>query len=120
MKQYLAEGLKGSVPFLVSRENKFVLESLPDGRKGWRIPGVLSEYDVVNGNGRRYPKAVWEKNLAEGSQLRKLIESGDSLGLLEHPKDGIVTYNSPISHLTVSAKLNENGKLTGEIMLFDT
>jgi hypothetical protein len=121
-RQYLAEGLKGAVSFVTDREaaKKAVLEDVSGGRRGWRIPGLLSEVDKINGNGRRYRKAVWEKNLKNGSALMNLIEKGDALGLLEHPKDGLVTYNSPISHLTCAAKLNEDGTITGDIVLFDT
>lgn len=120
MRQYLAEGQKGSITFFADKvPTNLVQEDLGDGRKGWRIPGRFSESDVVNGNGRRYRKHVWEKNLQEGSTLRKLIGENSAFGLLEHPKDGQVTLESPISHAVTAVKMDENGVVTGEITIID-
>lgn len=120
MRQYLAEGLKGSITFFPDKvPTTLVQEDLGDGRKGWRIPGRFSESDVVNGNGRRYRKTVWEKNLQEGSTLKKLISENAAFGLLEHPKDGQVTLESPISHAVTAVKMDENGVVTGEISIID-
>lgn len=92
-----------------------------------RIPGTLSVCDCVNGNRRRYPRSVWEKNLSEGSVLSNLLARRSSFGLLEHPKDGKVDLTSPISHITVEAKLVEkeiDGKIQhvveGVIEIVDT
>ena len=72
-----------------------------------RIPGTLSVCDCVNGNRRKYGKRVWEKNLAKESILSGLMSRKASFGLLEHPADGKVDLRSPISHITVDAKLVE-------------
>lgn len=101
---YLAEGLKGSFPFIADTKN-IVVESLPNGKTRTRIPGRFSVCDETNGNGRRYGKNIWEKNLQPTSPLMKLIAENAAFGLLEHPKDGQVTLNSPISHLVTAAKL---------------
>lgn len=119
MRQYLAEGVKGAFPFIADRSKAFVAESRPDGKNIWRIPGLFSECDKVNGNGRRYRRPVWEKNLQPGSTLQKLIEQNAAFGLLEHPADGKVTLQSDISHAVTSAKLNEDGTITGEITIID-
>ena len=119
MRQYLAEGVKGAFPFIADRTKAFVAESRPDGKNIWRIPGLFSECDKVNGNGRRYRRTVWEKNLQPGSTLQKLIEQNAAFGLLEHPADGKVTLKSDISHAVTSAKLNEDGTITGEITIID-
>ena len=120
MRQYLAEGLKGSITFFPDKvPTSLVQEDLGDGRKGWKIPGRFSESGVVNGNGRRYRKQVWEKNLQEGSTLRKLISESSAFGLLEHPKDGQVTLESPISHAVTGVSMDESGVVTGEITIID-
>lgn len=114
------EGLKGSITFFPDKvPTNLVQEDLGGGRKGWRIPGRFSESDIVNGNGRRYRKSVWEKNLQEGSTLRKLIAENAAFGLLEHPKDGQVSLESPISHAVTAVKMDENGIVTGEISIID-
>lgn len=92
------------------------------------IPGTLSVCDCINGNRRRYGKKVWERNLAEGSMLSQMLQRRSSFGLLEHPKDGKVDLQSPISHITTDAKLVErttaDGSKTwvveGSITLIDT
>jgi hypothetical protein len=100
--QRLDEGLKGAVSFIADKQ-RIVTESLPGGITRTRIPGRISLCDTVNGNGRRYSKPVWEKNLAPGSILMQSIAKSAAFGLLEHPKDGQVNWNSPISHLLTDA-----------------
>lgn len=46
----------------------------------WRVP--VARYDVVNGNGRNYPKALWENVI----QNQRNIWQG-FLGLCDHPKE---------------------------------
>lgn len=128
MRQYLAEGLTGAVPFIVDRSKPIVTESRPNGLTVATIPGRLSICDITNGNGRRYRKPVWEKNLAQGSVLQEAIKRNAAFGLLEHPKDGVVTLQSPISHQVTKAELVEStdtltGKkvweVVGEISLYN-
>ena len=128
MRQYLIEGVTGAFPFIVDRTKSPVSESRPNGGSFTRIPGRFSVCDCVNGNNRRYSKHVWEKNLQTGSILQESITRNAAFGLLEHPKDGIVTLLSPISHHVTEAKMieskNAQGQLVyevmGEIALLDT
>lgn len=129
MRQYLVEGVTGAFPFIVDRAKAPVTESRPNGGSYTRIPGRFSVCDCVNGNNRRYAKRVWEKNLQPGSVLKESISRNAAFGLLEHPKDGIVSLLSPISHHVTNAEMIESrdpatGKLVyevvGEIALLDT
>lgn len=128
MRQYLVEGATGAFPFIVDRSKPLVSESKPSGGTLTRIPGRFSVCDCVNGNNRRYRRTVWEKNLTPGSLLQESIKRNAAFGLLEHPKDGIVTLLSPISHHVTSAQMVESkdpaGKpvceVVGEITLLDT
>ena len=83
------------------------------------IPGRLSVCDCINGNNRIYPLTVWQKNLAEDSSLRKSIKSHSAFGLLEHPKDGKIDLNSPISHILTNIWM-EGKEVHGEITLVRT
>ncbi len=83
------------------------------------VPGRFSLCDSVNGNNRRYPFRVWEKNLKEGSPLVEAVKNKRSLGLLEHPKDGNVSLLSPISHLVTAVKM-EGKEVSGAITLVTT
>jgi len=117
-KKLLLEDTVGE--FVVSSGPQRITESEVNGRKFIHISGRLSLCDTLNGNNRIYPRKVWERQFQPDSKLMKLIERNRSVGLLEHPKDGQVTLNSPISHLLVSAKLNEDGTVQGELRLINT
>lgn len=127
MRQYLCEGATGGFDFIVDRSKPFITEARATGGTITRIPGRFSVCDCVNGNNRRYSKRVWEKNLNTGSILQESIKRNGAFGLLEHPKDGIVTLNSPISHQVTKAELRESKDATGkpvfevvgEISLYD-
>jgi len=119
MRQLLVEGYTGSFPFIVDRSKPIVSESRANGQNIWRIPGRFSECDKVNGNNRRYSRRVWEKNLADGSTLQTLIKENSAFGLLEHPADGKVDLNSPISHAVTKAVMENDGMITGEITVID-
>lgn len=128
MRQYLIEGVTGAFPFIVDRSKTPVAESRPNGSSFHRIPGRFSVCDCVNGNNRRYSKRVWEKNLQPGSILQESIQRNAAFGLLEHPKDGVVTLLSPISHHVTKAAMVESKdaqgrpvyEVVGEIALLDT
>lgn len=128
MRQYLIEGVTGAFPFIVDRTKTPVSESRPTGGSYTRIPGRFSVCDCINGNNRRYSKRVWEKNLQPGSILQESITRNAAFGLLEHPKDGIVTLLSPISHHVTKAEMIESKtaqgqpvfEVVGEIALLDT
>lgn len=128
MRQYLIEGVTGAFPFIVDRTKKPVAESRPTGGSFTRIPGRFSVCDCINGNNRRYSKKVWETNLRQGSILQESIGRNAAFGLLEHPKDGIVTLLSPISHHVTKAEMIESKdsagntvyEVVGEIAVLET
>ena len=92
----------------------------PEGRSfPFKLPGLLSECDVVNGNNRLYPEPVWKKNLEENSPFRKRLSEKAAWGLLEHPKDGTVNLNSPICWVLTECHM-EGKKVCGEVTLTNT
>ena len=122
----LLEGERGAVPFIVDRSTPFVTESR-NGVTFTRIPGRFSICDSVNGNNRRYPKKVWEKNLSDGSTLKEAIKKNAAFGLLEHPADGRISLLSPICILVTDAKLQPGRdgnqpitEVVGELVLLNT
>lgn len=52
-----------------------------------RLFVVLQKYDVLNKNGRIYPKRVL---IAQAKEYQKLIDTGSSLGEAEHPDSTII------------------------------
>lgn len=115
-KQYLTD----SCEFFVNRTKPLVQEEVRSGLKLVKAAGRLGFCDEVNGNRRIYTRKVWEANLKEGSSLNRMFAENRAFGLVEHPADGKVTLESPISHAVVSAQLNEDGSITGEIVIADT
>lgn len=51
------------------------------------ISGVFLGAEKKNRNGRIYPKPIIEREVA---QFRKLIESGEAVGELDHPEDAVI------------------------------
>lgn len=51
--------------------------------KGLYIEGIFMQADVVNRNGRRYPKHVLEKSVSK--YIREQVETKQALGELNHP-----------------------------------
>lgn len=127
MRQPLLEGERGAVPFIVDRKIPFVTENR-NGAAFTKIPGRFSICDSVNGNNRRYPKKVWEKNLTEGSALRQAIAKNAAFGMLEHPTNGQISLQSPICILVTEAKLQpatdaagkQVNEVVGEIIVLNT
>ena len=124
----LMEGERGAYPFIVNRSEKFISEER-NGISFTRIPGRFSVCDSVNGNNRRYPKKVWEKNLNDGSLLKLAIAKNGAFGLLEHPADGRISLQSPICILVTDAKLQQGqdegtkqrvDEVVGEIIVLNT
>ena len=122
------EGERGAYPFIVNRSEKFISEER-NGISFTRIPGRFSVCDSVNGNNRRYPKKVWEKNLNDGSLLKLSIAKNGAFGLLEHPADGRISLQSPICILVTDAKLQQGqdesskqpvNEVVGEIIVLNT
>ena len=122
------EGERGAYPFIVNRSEKFISEER-NGVCFTRIPGRFSVCDSVNGNNRRYPKKVWEKNLNDGSMLKLSIQKNGAFGLLEHPADGKISLQSPICILVTDAKLQTGNdsaskqrvdEVVGEIIVLNT
>lgn len=120
MAKVLLEDVHG--PFMVDRDKGkqgVISEDVGGGLVRHRIPGRFSVCGVTNGNNRRYPRSVWETNLKDGSHLRQLIATRAAFGTLEHPKDGQINLESPISHVVTEALLNETGEVHGEIVIVD-
>jgi len=121
----LMEGLQGGVPFIVDRESNglikgLITEDIGNGRILTHIPGTLSLSDIKNGNNRRYPKRVWEKNLQSGSILQNSIQERSAWGSLEHPANGKIDLNSPLCIVVTEALLVPTGLVHGKITVLNT
>lgn len=112
--------------FIVDRAN-IVTESTPSGGTLKVIPGRFSICDTLNGNKRKYPYRVWEKNLQPDSVLISSIKRNGCFGLLEHPEDGKIDLRSPIAVMITEARMGgvreqSSGpiEVVGKIKVLDT
>jgi len=83
-----------------------LVEGKGDGRKSWMIEGIFGKINAKNENNRRYPKAVWQKNLLETSPFRNRLKMRTVLGELEHPESGN-THLERVSHLITDAWMED-------------
>lgn len=72
-----------------------IAESNGDGSKSFTIEGVFMQADVINRNGREYPKAHLE--VAVDKYINQYVNKARALGELNHP-DGPTINLDKVSH----------------------
>lgn len=100
---------------------------LPDGSSAklpkngrWFVEGPFQRSDVKNANKRVYPRAIWERLIADSnSYVQQTIKARGMLGHLEHPSDGR-TDGSKGALVVTKAILQKDGVVWGEAELLDT
>jgi hypothetical protein len=114
----------------MTQQNKFVLDSyeplecapglIKESREqnGGKIvlKGILQRADVLNQNGRIYPKTILEREIRN---YQKFIVENRSLGELDHPSDSVVNLKN-VSHIIRSAEMDGGGTVRGALELLDT
>ena len=97
-------------------EVQYITEAKEDGGKNYKIKGVFLQADIKNRNGRVYPMAVLEKEVAKYN--RNFIREKRAYGELGHPEGPTVNLER-VSHLTTS--LVPDGKnFIGEAKIMET
>ena len=76
---------------LTEEEKKFVANG------GMMLSGKLQEADCLNGNGRRYPKDILEREI---ENYAKLVKERRALGELDHPEDSVINLKNA-SHMVI-------------------
>lgn len=98
-------------------------ESAGEGKpKHLTVRGIYMESDVVNGNGRLYPRAILER---ETQKLQEKIKSGSIANLLGHPpidKDGRPTgvNEDRVCARQKTLNMSNEGRLVGESTILKT
>ena len=97
-------------------EVEYITEAKEGGGKNYKIKGVFLQADIKNRNGRVYPMAVLEKEVAKYN--RNFIREKRAYGELGHPEGPTVNLER-VSHLTTS--LVPDGKnFIGEAKIMET
>lgn len=85
-----------------------------DGR--FLMRGILQKADVLNQNGRIYPREVLEK---EVENYQKFIRENRALGELDHPAESVVELKN-VSHIIREAYMDDEGVVWGTVEVLDT
>jgi len=89
MKQVLIETL----PFQVSRKQLHEGVKAPSGNP--LVEGILATAEVKNGNGRYYPKELWEREI---DKYQQVVKENRATGELDHPESSIINLKN-VSHI---------------------
>lgn len=91
---------------------EMLIESV-DGKKNHFITGIFMQAEQKNRNGRIYPRAIMERELAS---YQKLVEGKRALGELNHPASPAVNPERA-SHLVTELRFDENNNVIGKAKL---
>lgn len=94
---------------------KIVKENIANSKEV-RLSGVFGVCGIKNGNNRIYSKENYGRMV---ESLQNTIKTEGCLGELEHPNSMNINLNN-VSHKIESINMNEDGTITGSIVLLDT
>ena len=89
MKQVLIE----TIPFSVSPQQLHEGAKAPSGNP--LVEGILATAEVKNGNGRYYPKELWEREIGK---YMSCVKENRATGELDHPDSSIISLKN-VSHI---------------------
>ena len=109
MKQVLIE----TIPFSVSKKQLHEGLKAPSGNP--LVEGILATAEVKNGNGRYYPKELWEREIDKYSEV---IKENRATGELDHPDSSIISLKN-VSHI-IREVWWDGDKVIGKIEILPT
>ena len=92
--------------------------SLVEGDDGDKVVarGEFARCDVPTQNGRKYSRALYEREVAK---LQDAIKRRRMFGELDHPADG-KTMLQRVSHIVTKLEVADDGRVIGEAEILDT
>jgi hypothetical protein len=109
MKQVLIE----TIPFSVSPQQLNEGMKAPSGNP--LVEGILATAEVKNGNGRYYPRELWDREIDKYSQI---IKENRATGELDHPESSIISLKN-VSHI-IREMWWDGDKVMGKIEILPT
>lgn len=109
MKQVLIE----TILFSVSRTQLHEGLKAPSGNP--LVEGILATAEVKNGNGRYYPKELWEREIDKYNQV---VAENRATGELDHPDSSIISLKN-VSHI-IREIWWDGDKVMGKIEILPT
>jgi hypothetical protein len=99
----------------VAQDLTYLVEDEKTGGKNVFIEGIFMQAEQPNRNGRMYPMAVMEKEVA---RYQKLIDEKRSLGELGHPSNPTLNLDK-VSHLITNLRF-EGKNVIGKAKILET
>ena len=99
----------------VAQDLTYLVEDKKSGGKNVFIEGIFMQAEQPNRNGRMYPMAVMEKEVA---RYQKLIDEKRSLGELGHPSNPTLNLDK-VSHLITNLRF-EGKNVIGKAKILET
>ena len=109
MKQVLIETL----PFKVTPMQLTEGLKAPSGNP--LVEGILATAEVKNGNGRYYPKDLWEREI---DKYQQMVKENRATGELDHPESSIISLKN-VSHVIREVWWNGD-KVMGKVEILPT
>ena len=109
MKQVLIE----TIPFTVSPQQLREGVKAPSGNP--LVEGILATAEVKNGNGRYYPKDLWEREI---DKYMSCVRENRATGELDHPDSSIISLKN-VSHIIRDIQW-DGDKVIGKIEILPT
>ena len=109
MKQVLIE----TIPFTISPQQLREGVKAPSGNP--LVEGILATAEVKNGNGRYYPKDLWEREI---DKYMSCVKENRATGELDHPDSSIISLKN-VSHIIRDIQW-DGDKVIGKIEILPT
>jgi hypothetical protein len=109
MKQVLIE----TIPFTVSPIQLHEGAKAPSGNP--LVEGILATAEIKNGNGRYYPKDLWEREI---DKYMSCVKENRATGELDHPDSTIISLKN-VSHIIRDIWWNGD-KVMGKLEILPT
>ena len=79
------------------------------------VEGILATAEVKNGNGRYYPKSLWEREMDKYSQS---VKERRAMGELDHPESQVINLKN-VSHI-ITEYWWEGNEVIGKVEILPT
>jgi hypothetical protein len=109
MKQVLIE----TIPFNINPIQLIENVKAPSGNP--MVEGILATAEVKNGNGRYYPRELWEREM---DKYQQIIKENRATGELDHPDSSVINLKN-VSHIIREVRWNGD-KVLGKIEILPT
>jgi hypothetical protein len=79
------------------------------------VEGILATAEVKNGNGRYYPRELWEREI---DKYMESVKQNRALGELDHPESSVINLKN-VSH-NITEMWWDGDKVMGKIEILPT